>query len=548
MGERELPGKERRVRGQRLWVRRDRTLEDDALARQLVDARRTLERLAVGPQGIGPRGIERNQDQVEWTRFTARCRWVPSRYRCRVRDLLACRVVGVGSAGDATKQQKCDCCQSCRHRFQSPRCYRPPDGILHQRNPIGSAPDDTTPQSGRLHIEAGRISQTQPLNGTLDTEASARTEQGGQSLEKIRIAIVGVGNCASSLVQGLEYYRDKRPEDAVGLMHWEIGGYRPSDLEVVTAFDIDVRKVGKDVNEAVFEQPNCTETFCPNLPKRQVKVRMGRLLDGVASHMRDHADHHTFLPSDAAEPTQADVVRTLQRSGAEILINYLPVGAERAARFYAECALEAGCALVNCIPVFIASDPTFARRFEARGLPIIGDDIKAQLGATITHRTLTDLFRKRGVKLERTYQLNTGGNTDFLNMLNRDRLASKKISKTEAVQSVAAERLEDENIHVGPSDFVPWQKDNKVCFLRMEGKLFGEVPMHLELRLSVEDSPNSAGVSIDAIRCAKLGLDRGLAGPLVAPSACFMKHPPRQFSDDQAHDLVEAFITGREAR
>jgi len=367
-------------------------------------------------------------------------------------------------------------------------------------------------------------------------------------LEKIRIAIVGVGNCASSLVQGLEYYRDKRPEDAVGLMHWEIGGYRPSDLEVVTAFDIDVRKVGKDVNEAVFEQPNCTETFCPNLPKRQVKVRMGRLLDGVASHMRDHADHHTFLPSDAAEPTQADVVRTLQRSGAEILINYLPVGAERAARFYAECALEAGCALVNCIPVFIASDPTFARRFEARGLPIIGDDIKAQLGATITHRTLTDLFRKRGVKLERTYQLNTGGNTDFLNMLNRDRLASKKISKTEAVQSVAAERLEDENIHVGPSDFVPWQKDNKVCFLRMEGKLFGEVPMHLELRLSVEDSPNSAGVSIDAIRCAKLGLDRGLAGPLVAPSACFMKHPPRQFSDDQAHDLVEAFITGREAR
>ncbi|MCP4037580.1 MAG: inositol-3-phosphate synthase [bacterium] len=363
-------------------------------------------------------------------------------------------------------------------------------------------------------------------------------------MEKIRIAIVGVGNCASSLVQGLEYYRDKRPEEAIGIMHWEIGGYRPADVEVVAAFDIDERKVGKDVNEAVFEQPNCTTLFCPTLPKAKVQVQMGRILDGVASHMQEQPEDRTFLTSDADEATQEEVIAALQQSGADVLVNYLPVGSEKAARFYAECALEAGCALVNCIPVFIASDPAFARRFEDAGLPIVGDDIKAQLGATITHRMLTDLFHKRGVKLERTYQLNTGGNTDFLNMLNRDRLASKKVSKTEAVQSVASERLDDCDIHVGPSDYVAWQDDNKVCFLRMEGKLFGNVPMNLELRLSVEDSPNSAAVSIDAIRCAKLGLERGLAGPLLAPSAYFMKHPPQQYTDDEAYELTEAFIAG----
>ena len=361
-------------------------------------------------------------------------------------------------------------------------------------------------------------------------------------METIRIAIVGVGNCASSLVQGLEYYRGKRPEDAVGLMHWEIGGFGPSDVEVVAAFDIDVRKVGKDISEAVFEAPNCTTVFCPHLPKADVPVQMGRVLDGVASHMLDQPEDSSFLRSDAAEASREDVVDALRSAGAEVVVNYLPVGSEEAARFYAECALEAGCAFVNCIPVFIASDPAFAARFEAAGLPIVGDDIKAQLGATITHRTLTDLFKKRGVELSRTYQLNTGGNTDFLNMLNRDRLASKKISKTEAVQSVAAERLDAENIHVGPSDYVAWQDDNKVCFLRMEGKLFGDVPMNLELRLSVEDSPNSAGVSIDAIRCAKLALDRGLAGPLFAPSSYLMKHPPVQVPDDEAHTQMEAFI------
>jgi myo-inositol-1-phosphate synthase len=328
-------------------------------------------------------------------------------------------------------------------------------------------------------------------------------------------------------------------------MHWEIGGYRPFDIEVVAAFDIDVRKVGKDVNEAIFQLPNCTTVFCGDLSKAKVQVQMGRVLDGIAGHMDQHPESRTFLRSDAPEATREEIVLALKQARAEVLINYLPVGSERAARFYAECALEAGVALVNCIPVFIASDHDFARRFEEQGLPIIGDDIKAQLGATITHRMLTDLFNKRGVKLERTYQLNTGGNTDFLNMLNRDRLASKKESKTEAVQSVAGDRIADENIHVGPSDYVAWQNDNKVCFLRMEGKLFGDVPMNLELRLSVEDSPNSAGVSIDAIRCAKLALDRGVGGPLISPSSYFMKHPPEQFTDDEAHTRTEEYIVGR---
>ena len=361
---------------------------------------------------------------------------------------------------------------------------------------------------------------------------------------KIKIAIVGVGNCASSLVQGIHYYADKGPDQAIGLMNWDLGGYVPSDLEVVAAFDVDLRKVGKDIAEAIFEAPNCTTAFCPNVPKAGVHVSMGCVLDGVAGHMADYAAERSFLPSDEEEPTQGEIVEMLRETGTEVLINYLPVGSEQAARFYAECALEAGVSLVNCIPVFIVSDPTFAERFAAKGLPIVGDDIKAQLGATITHRTLTDLFAKRGVKLERTYQLNTGGNTDFLNMLNHDRLASKKKSKTEAVQSVAATRMDADNIHVGPSDYVPWQNDNKVCFIRMEGKLFGDVPMNLEMRLSVEDSPNSAGVSIDAIRCAKVALDRGIGGILHSPSSYFMKHPPVQVTDDEAHRNMQEFIAG----
>jgi len=364
-------------------------------------------------------------------------------------------------------------------------------------------------------------------------------------MKNIRVAIAGVGNCASSLIQGLEYYKDRDGDSISGIMHPRIGDWGPSDIEVVAAFDIDMRKVGKDVSEAIFEPPNCTTVFCSDLPKTGVQVRLGRILDGVADHMKGYPDARTFLPSDEREASREEVVLALRQSGAEVLVNYLPVGSEEAARFYAECALEAGVALVNCIPVFIASDPDFAKRFAGRGIPIVGDDIKAQLGATITHRVLTDLFHKRGVKLERTYQLNTGGNTDFLNMLNRDRLASKKESKTEAVQSVAGDRIDDENIHVGPSDYVAWQNDNKVCFLRMEGKLFGDVPMNLELRLSVEDSPNSAGVSIDAIRCAKLALDKGVGGPLLSPSSYFMKHPPEQYTDDEAYTRTEDFIAGR---
>lgn len=363
-------------------------------------------------------------------------------------------------------------------------------------------------------------------------------------MNKIKIAIVGIGNCASSLIQGIHYYSSKTAEDAIGLMHWEIGGFRPSDIEVVAAFDIDKRKVGLDVNKAIFSEPNCTTIFCSDVGEAGVKVKMSKILDGFSDHMRDYEDKYTFVIGDEPEPTMEEIVKVLNDSGTEVLLNYLPVGSEEATRFFANVALEAGVAFVNNIPVFIASDPEWAERFEAKNIPIIGDDIKAQLGATITHRTLTDLFNKRGVKLERTYQLNTGGNTDFLNMLDHTRLASKKESKTEAVQAVAAQRLDKENIHVGPSDYVAWQKDNKVCFIRMEGKLFGDVAMNIEMRLSVEDSPNSAGVAIDAIRCAKLALDRKQGGILTAPSAYFCKHPPEQFTDDEAYTMTNAFIEG----
>jgi myo-inositol-1-phosphate synthase len=364
-------------------------------------------------------------------------------------------------------------------------------------------------------------------------------------VEKIKIAIVGIGNCASSLVQGLEYYKSKTEQDAIGLMHWDIGGYKPHDIEVVAAFDVDARKVGKDVAEAIFAPPNCTTVFCQEIPSTGVKVLMGKVLDGFSDHLKNYDQQYTFLLSNQPEPTKEDIVNILKESGAEILLNYLPVGSEEATGFYAECAIDAGVGFINCIPVFIASNPLWAEKFRRKSIPIIGDDIKAQLGATITHRTLTDLFHKRGVKIERTYQLNTGGNTDFLNMLNRDRLSSKKESKTEAVQSVMGSRLEAENIHVGPSDYVPWQKDNKICFIRIEGKLFGDVPMNLELRLSVEDSPNSAGVSIDAIRCCKLALKAKKGGVLYSPSAYFMKHPPEQFTDDEAYKMTEEFILGK---
>ncbi len=360
---------------------------------------------------------------------------------------------------------------------------------------------------------------------------------------KIKIAVVGIGNCASSLLQGIQYYKNREPEEAIGLMHWDIGGYVPSDIEVVAAFDIDKRKVGTDVHEAIFAHPNCTAVFQPQMPLSGVKVTMGCVLDGISEHMNNYEDDYTFIKSSHPESSAADIIRIIKETGAEILVNYLPVGSEKATQFYAQCALDAGVAMVNNIPVFIASNPIWAEKFKEKNLPLIGDDIKAQLGATITHRTLTDLFKKRGVKLERTYQLNTGGNTDFLNMLNRDRLSSKKESKTEAVQSVAAQRLNSRDIHVGPSDYVPWQNDQKICFIRMEGKLFGDVPMNLELRLSVEDSPNSAGVAIDAIRCSKLALNAGIGGVLHAPASYFCKHPPLQVSDDEAFRNVELFIS-----
>ena len=363
-------------------------------------------------------------------------------------------------------------------------------------------------------------------------------------MRKIRIAIVGVGNCASSLVQGTSFYRDVPTNGAsVGLMHSLIGPYRPSDITIVAAFDIDRRKVGRDVNQAIFAPPNCTKIFCADVPPTGAIVKMGCVLDGYPAHMDGGDPMRTFQPL-KKESTADQIIEELRESGAEIMVNYLPVGSEEATRFYAACALEAGLAFVNNIPVFIASDPVWVKRFEEKNLPLVGDDIKAQLGATVLHRTIVDLFRKRGVKVERTYQLNTGGNTDFLNMLDRARLQSKKTSKTEAVQSVIGKRLTEDNIHIGPSDYVPWQNDNKICFIRVEGRLFGDVPMEIDLKLSVEDSPNSAGVAIDAIRCCKLALDRGQSGVLHSASAYFSKHPPVQMSDDEAYRRVEEYIRG----
>ena len=359
----------------------------------------------------------------------------------------------------------------------------------------------------------------------------------------IRIAIAGLGNCASSLIQGIYYYTPERCADGVvGLMHTEIGGYQPNDLRVVAAFDVDARKVGQDVSTAIFAKPNCTKVFEPNIPEMGVTVKMGQVLDGISEHMANYDEDRTFIPAEAKELTKAEIVAELKATKTDVLLNYMPVGSEAAARFYADCALEAGCAFVNNMPVFIASDKAYADKFAAANLPIIGDDIKSQVGATITHRVLTDLFAKRGVKLLHTYQLNTGGNTDFLNMKNQQRLASKKTSKTEAVQAVTKTRMEKEDIHIGPSDYVPWQNDNKIAFIRMEGLQFGDVPMDLELRLSVQASPNSAGVVIDMVRCCKLALEAGVGGVLAGPSAYFCKHPPAQFTDDIAHEMTEEFI------
>lgn len=351
---------------------------------------------------------------------------------------------------------------------------------------------------------------------------------------KIRVALIGVGNCASSLVQGVEYYKHISDETSVpGLMHANIGGYRIRDIEFSAAFDVTDTKVDTDISEAIFAAPNNTYTFA-TVPHLGVPVSRGETFDGLNKYLRAMAQESPREPD--------DVVQVLRESCTDVVVSYLPVGSEEATRWYAERVLEAGCAFINCVPVFIASQEAWRKRFEQRGLPLIGDDIKSQVGATITHRLLTSLFQERGVRLDRTYQLNFGGNADFYNMLDQERLESKKLSKTNAVMSQLATQLPAESIHVGPSDYVPWLGDRKWCYIRMEGTSFGDVPLNLELKLEVWDSPNSAGVVIDAIRCARLALDRKLGGALMGPSAYFMKTPPRQYHDHEAHRMTEAFI------
>jgi len=354
-------------------------------------------------------------------------------------------------------------------------------------------------------------------------------------LGKVNVAIIGVGNCASSLVQGVHYYKKAKENEFVpGLMHVNLGGYHISDINFVAAFDIDKNKVGKDIAQAIFTPPNNTFKF-GEVPATGVKVQRGMTHDGLGLYLSQ-------IIEKAPGPT-ADIVKILKETKTDVVINYLPVGSEEATKWYVEQVLAAGCGLINCIPVFIAREKYWQRRFEQKGLPVIGDDIKSQVGATIAHRVLTRLFRDRGVRLERTYQLNFGGNTDFYNMLERSRLESKKISKTNSVTSQLDYQLNPDDIHVGPSDYVPWLQDRKFCHIRMEGRTFGDVPLNLELKLEVWDSPNSAGVVIDAIRCCKLALDRKLKGALESPSSYFMKSPPVQYTDDQAHQMVEEFIT-----
>jgi len=354
--------------------------------------------------------------------------------------------------------------------------------------------------------------------------------------KKVRVGIIGVGNCASSLVQGVHFYKDANDEDRVpGLMHVNLGGYHIRDIEFSAAIDVVDTKVGKDLSEAIFAYPNNTYKFS-DVPFLNIPVMRGMTHDGLGKYLSQ-------IVKKAPGPT-ADIIKVLKDSGTDVVINYLPVGSEMATKWYVEQILEAGVGMVNAIPVFIASSEYWSKRFIERGLPIIGDDIKSQVGATILHRVLTSLFVDRGVELDHTYQLNFGGNTDFLNMLERDRLESKKISKTGAVTSMLPYPLPPEDVHVGPSDYVPWLSDRKWCYIRMEGTTFGNVPLNLEAKLEVWDSPNSAGVVIDAVRCVKLALDRGISGPLIEPSSYFMKTPPQQFKDEECREKTEAFIRG----
>ncbi|HSV66208.1 MAG TPA: inositol-3-phosphate synthase [Mycobacteriales bacterium] len=356
----------------------------------------------------------------------------------------------------------------------------------------------------------------------------------------VRVAIVGVGNCAASLVQGVHYYRNADPTGRVpGLMHVQFGDYHVRDIEFVAAFDVDAKKVGRDLAEAIGGSENNTIKIC-DVPPLDVTVRRGHTLDGLGEYYRQMVEESDEEP--------ADVVTVLRETGADVLVSYLPVGSEEADRFYAQCALDAKVAFVNALPVFIASDPAWAAKFTAAGVPIVGDDIKSQVGATITHRVLTTLFEDRGVELERTYQLNFGGNMDFMNMLERSRLQSKKVSKTQAVTSQMSHDLGKGNVHIGPSDHVPWLDDRKWAYVRLEGRAFGDVPLNLEYKLEVWDSPNSAGIIIDAVRAAKIALDRGVGGPLLSASSYFMKSPPRQYRDDDARKAVEKFIRGEVER
>lgn len=364
----------------------------------------------------------------------------------------------------------------------------------------------------------------------------ARPKRSRASRKKVRVAIIGVGNCASSFVQGVEYYKHAQADQVIpGLMHPVLGDYHISDIEFSAAIDIDVNKVGKDLTEAIFAPPNNTFTFC-RPPKSGVIVERGMTHDGIGKYLAPIVKK--------APGATSDIVGILRDTQTDVVVSYLPVGSEEATKWYVEHILRAGCAFVNCIPVFIAREKYWQQRFMDAGVPVIGDDIKSQVGATITHRVLTRLFRDRGVRLDRTYQLNFGGNTDFLNMLERDRLESKKISKTNAVTSMLEYDLPPDNVHVGPSDYVPWLLDRKWAYIRLEGTTFGDVPLNVELKLEVWDSPNSAGVVIDAVRCAKIALDRGLSGAVFAPSSYFMKSPPKQYPDDQAREMVEEFIAG----
>ncbi len=355
------------------------------------------------------------------------------------------------------------------------------------------------------------------------------------NMTKVRAAIIGVGNCASSLVQGVEFYKDTE-DNVPGIMHADLGGYKIGDIEFSAAFDIDKNKVGKDLSEAIFTKPNCTIKFA-DVPNLNVPVMKGMTHDGLGKYVSQIVDKHNS--------ETVDITEILKETKTDIVINYLPVGSEFATKWYAEKALEAGCGFVNCIPVFIAKERRWQQQFEKRNLPIIGDDIKSQVGATIVHRVLANLFKDRGVKLERTMQLNFGGNTDFMNMLERERLESKKISKTNSVTSQLDYNIDPDNVHVGPSDYVPWLTDRKWAYIRLEGTTFGNVPLNIELKLEVWDSPNSAGVVIDALRCAKLAMDRGIGGALLSPSAYFMKSPPQQFTDEEAKNMVEEFIDGK---